>query len=275
MVVFQNSFTCQMPQMGPAGSHPYVGVGDQAIGSYNHIGKSQFMDLEVIWNYQYPSIGECEISSGTNCTYSYTWDHTPVMSHDYTNATAGEVLTLDLMGWRVDYDLPVHGKNTSRNFKWFCGDDADPLDPLPEGCAAATANFQSATIVSIQAGNGDLFPCSNVEFAQHGSKHGFNMFHNESEELAHDLNLNIAEDLNIFSVGNLTCKLPDDLSVGNYPNFVVKVGNYGYALLPTADTIEPIKVYHTITGLSHGAGSTYGGTELVITGDSFKQEVSE
>ena len=57
-------------------------------------------------------------TDGSNCTYAYTWEHTPVAYHNYDNATAGEIVTIDLMGWKVTpITSPV---DVTRNFPWFC-----------------------------------------------------------------------------------------------------------------------------------------------------------
>ena len=128
---------------------------------YEHAGKSQFLDFEVIWNYQYPSTGRCQNDDGTNCTYAFTWEHTPVAYHEYEKALAGEEVTLDLIGWKVTESW--NNTNTTRNFPWFCSDEVEEnfysysyegewsysYGDDPYGCDDSIANLVSQTSVYI------------------------------------------------------------------------------------------------------------------------------
>jgi hypothetical protein len=94
---------CKMPPVGPdqcsqVGMHlqsecdppldhdkMYSGIGYPAMYTEDHIGQHQFLDFEVIWNYQFPTVGKCHSETGLvdgNCTHGYSYTHTPIVVPD-------------------------------------------------------------------------------------------------------------------------------------------------------------------------------------------------
>ena len=59
----------------------YSGIGYPAMFTNDHVGEIQLMDLEIIWNYQYPIIGRCAADEGnSSCTFEYSELATPQFS---------------------------------------------------------------------------------------------------------------------------------------------------------------------------------------------------
>ena len=268
--VFDESVTCEMPLMGPEGSEHYReedGLGEPSVGKWKHANKTQFMDMEIIWNYQYPFNAKCALPSGENCTFSYTFDGTPVVSDDPvpSNITGGHTLQLDLMGWQL------HNQNgTTRDFNWF-GDeiDDDYSYSYSYSYSYGTENDYRGGVhpsdVTVYLGDttDEAVRCSNVEL--------FNLpTWKKLGAIEHDLGSNHPEaPLKVKHMGSLNCTIPLDAPVGKYQSVTVKVGNYGYAIKSHSKTIF---VYHAVESLSRTEGSVNGGTQLVITGKGFSKK---
>lgn len=92
----------------------YSGVGYPAMFTNDHVGEIQLMDLEIIWNYQYPIIGRCAADEGnSSCTFEYselaTPQFSPIPENRVQNMVGGGSSTWDLYDTKMIDDVETCG----------------------------------------------------------------------------------------------------------------------------------------------------------------------
>ena len=230
--VFDDTITCEMPRMGPDGSEHYreqEGLGEPSIGKWKHVNKTQFMDFEIIWNYQYPFNAKCALPSGGNCTYTYAAYGTPLVSdvHVPQNITGGDEIILDLMAWDLANPGPVNG--SVRDFNWFGAESFDgdysysysdsdsDSDSYSYSYSYGTESSYSGGVhpseVSVYVGDkvDEDLRCVDVQL--------LNLPTWKKAESKHDA----LDNIDVQQMGTLKCTLPFDAPVGKYKSVTVKV----------------------------------------------------